>query len=226
MDNIIEGGASVAGSMLMGRFTHKLHESLEQCAADPEVVGFKSIACYRTGLDINPSPDDHDMDKTLIMTLLKYEVTKSIRLADKSVNDVIVNMTLRVAGECGKPGTCSYRITIFLRLNYYHEVQFHTGLGDNDITLSLSSPALMQPLIKANPQTKFVLLHSSYPYTREAGYLTAVYPNVYLDFGEIFPFLSADGQRSTVKHVLELCPTNKILWSSESSRIRSECYRM
>ena len=93
------------------------------------------------------------------------------------------------------------------------EVQFHTGLGDNDITLALSSPAVMQPLIKAYPQTKFVLLHSSYPFTREAGYLTAVYPNVYLDFGEIFPFLSADGQRSTLKQVLELCPTNKIMWS-------------
>lgn len=102
-------------------------------------------------------------------------------------------------------------------LKCYSQVQFHTGLGDSDITLSLSSPAVMQPLIKAFPQTKFVLLHSSYPFTREAGYLTSVYPNVYLDFGEIFPFLSADGQRSTVKQVLELCPTNKILWSSESS---------
>lgn len=74
----------------------------------------------------------------------------------------------------------------------------------------------MQPVIKAYPNTKFVLLHSSYPFTQEAGYLTAVYQNVYLDFGEIFPFLSADGQRDVVKQVLELCPTNKIMWSSAS----------
>ena len=73
----------------------------------------------------------------------------------------------------------------------------------------------MQPVIKAFPNTKFVLLHSSYPFTQEAGYLTAVYRNVFLDFGEIFPFLSADGQRDVVKQVLELCPTNKIMWSSE-----------
>ena len=72
----------------------------------------------------------------------------------------------------------------------------------------------MQPIIKAYPKTKIVLLHSSYPFTREAGYLTAVYPNVYLDFGEIFPFLSADGQVSVVRQVLELAPTNKIMWSS------------
>ena len=93
-------------------------------------------------------------------------------------------------------------------------MQFHTGLGDNDITLTLSSPAHLQPLIKAYPATKIVLLHSSYPFTKEAGYLTAVYENVYLDFGEIFPFLSADGQRQVVRQVLELAPTNKIMWSS------------
>jgi predicted TIM-barrel fold metal-dependent hydrolase len=91
------------------------------------------------------------------------------------------------------------------------------GLGDNDITLTKSSPAHMQPIIKAFPETIFVLLHSSYPYTRDAGYLTSVYKNVYLDFGEIFPFISADAQRTVVRQVLELAPTNKILWSSSSA---------
>ena len=75
----------------------------------------------------------------------------------------------------------------------------------------------MQALIKGYPNAKIVLLHSSYPYTREAGYLTAVYSNVFLDFGEIFPFLSAEGQTSVVKQVLELAPTNKIMWSSKST---------
>lgn len=99
-------------------------------------------------------------------------------------------------------------------------MQFHTGLGDNDITLTRSSPAHLQPLIKAHPNATFVLLHSSYPYTRDAGYLTAVYANVYLDFGEIFPFLSSDGQRTVLRQVFELAPMNKIMWSS--AYIRSE----
>ena len=64
-------------------------------------------------------------------------------------------------------------------------VQFHTGLGDTDIRLNLSSPAHMQPLIERYPQTKFIILHASYPYTRDAGYLAAVYKNVFLDFGEV-----------------------------------------
>lgn len=106
------------------------------------------------------------------------------------------------------------RLTIS-RAAFGHAVQFHTGLGDNDIVLSRASPAEMQPLIKAYPNTKIVLLHSSYPFTREAGYLTAVYSNVFLDFGEVFPFVSAEGQAAVVRQVLELSPTNKIMWSSK-----------
>lgn len=50
---------------------------------------------------------------------------------------------------------------------------------------------------------------------REAGYLTAMYKNVYLDIGEVFPVVSRRGQESLLQQVLELAPTNKIMWSSE-----------
>jgi predicted TIM-barrel fold metal-dependent hydrolase len=95
-------------------------------------------------------------------------------------------------------------------------VQFHTGLGDADITLTRASPAHLQPLIVANPRTTFVLLHAGYPYMREAGYLTAMYKNVYLDIGEVFPVVSGGGQVALIRQVLELTPTNKVMWSSES----------
>ena len=38
---------------------------------------------------------------------------------------------------------------------------------------------------------------------------------MFLDFGEIFPFVSAEGQKNVFRQVLELCPTNKIMWSSK-----------
>lgn len=60
-----------------------------------------------------------------------------------------------------------------------------------------------------------MLLHSSYPYTREAGYLATVYKNVYLDIGEVFPMVSRDGQEKIVRQALELTPTSKILWSTD-----------
>ncbi|KAJ3743013.1 amidohydrolase 2, partial [Lentinula detonsa] len=83
------------------------------------------------------------------------------------------------------------------------------------ISLLHASPAHMQPLIKDYPQTVFVLLHAAYPFTKEAGYPCSVYPNVMLDFGEIFPMISGSGQRTVVRQVLEICPTNKILWSTD-----------
>lgn len=79
-----------------------------------------------------------------------------------------------------------------------YTVQFHTGLGDSDISLVHASPAHMQPLIEDYPQTIFVLLHAAYPYTKDAGYLCSIYPNVMLDFGEVC-------KPVTFKNVLRIC---------------------
>jgi predicted TIM-barrel fold metal-dependent hydrolase len=94
-------------------------------------------------------------------------------------------------------------------------IQFHTGLGDSDIALTKSSPAHLQEFIREYPTVPIVLLHASYPYTRDAGYLATVYANVYADFGEIFPILSQDGQETALRELLELCPWSKILWSTD-----------
>jgi hypothetical protein len=181
----------------MMAFQKQLRIRLERSAMDPDVVGFKSIVCYRTGLDIQVQPYFDLCIGAFAELFSVYQQSRKIRIAHKPLNDYVVTMALEVAAEYKKP------------------VQFHTGLGDNDITLALASPAHLQTVIKAFPSTTFVLLHSSYPYTREAGYLTAVYPNVYLDFGEVFPFVSGEGQRTIIRQVLELSPTNKIMWSSD-----------
>jgi predicted TIM-barrel fold metal-dependent hydrolase len=54
------------------------------------------------------------------------------------------------------------------------------------------------------PTAKFVLLHSAYPYTRQAGYLASVYPNVYVDFGLVFPLISATGQQTNLKELVNI----------------------
>lgn len=98
---------------------------------------------------------------------------------------------------------------------YKKPFQFHTGLGDNDITLTTSSPSHLQAFIRKFPTVPIVLLHASYPWTKEAGYLASVYDNVYADIGEVFPFLSKEGQENAVREILELCPTEKIMWSTD-----------
>ncbi|KAH9477060.1 Protein fluG [Psilocybe cubensis] len=178
-------------------FEKTLQESLKTSAEQQDVVGFKSIVCYRTGMNVSVYGSDSEKREALAQVYATYKESGKIRLQHKPLNDQVVRIALTVAGRYKLP------------------VQFHTGLGDSDITLTLSSPAHLQPIIKQFPDTPFVLLHSSYPYTRDAGYLAAVYRNVYLDFGEVFPFVSGDGQRSIIRQVLELAPTNKIMWSSD-----------
>ncbi|CAA7262582.1 unnamed protein product [Cyclocybe aegerita] len=178
-------------------FETKLTSILSQNASDQDVVGFKSIVCYRTGVDVSLSSSMQEKEDALSEVLDVYRRTGMIRLAHKPLNDTVVRIALGVAGD------------------YEIPVQFHTGLGDSDIRLTKSSPAHLQGIIEAFPKTTFVILHAAYPYTRDAGYLTAMYSNVYLDFGEVFPFVSAEGQRNVLRQVLELSPTNKIMWSSD-----------
>lgn len=61
-----------------------------------------------------------------------------------------------------------------------------------------------------------MLLHAGYPFMREAGYLTAVYPQVYVDFGLAIPDASIAGMRSVLRQLLETAPTTKVLFSSDA----------
>jgi hypothetical protein len=147
------------------KFVRLYLKQLIEAARDPNVVGFKSIICYRTGLDIEVTMKERLDSRADVF--LEYigngKETGDWRLASKPLNDMITNIACQISGEYGVP------------------IQFHTGLGDNDIRLPKANPAYLQTLIEAYPKAKFILLHSGYPYTREAGYLATVYDNVYLD---------------------------------------------
>lgn len=97
----------LAPSVLIQRFVPALDAALRAAAADPEVAGFKSIACYRTGLDVGvvtTLPDDNSGHEILTRLSLIFMTNQKLRLAHKSFNDYIVNVTMRIAGEAGKPG--------------------------------------------------------------------------------------------------------------------------
>lgn len=180
-------------------FSHRISDAI----ADPAVVGFKSVICYRTGLDVQPAEDrdTKPLLESFSRTVSQAEISAP-RVEDKVLNDWLVRQTLNQlrsakAAQPNKP------------------LQLHTGLGDNDINLLRSNPAHLQSLIAQYPEVDFVLLHSSYPYTREAGYLACVYPNVYLDLGEVFPMVSRDAQESIVRESLEIVPTTRLLWSTD-----------
>jgi len=195
------------------RFNTMFRSQIRTLANDPDVRGFKSVICYRTGLDITLEsrklfkPHQSLMDSELLTAFhdfLQGAVRDhKYRVEQKEVNDYLVIAVCEVLDKLVD--------TVGESLPF----QFHTGLGDTDIDLVKANPAHMQPLIEAFPNVDFVLLHSAYPYTREAGYVAANYANAWLDIGEVFPMLSRDGEESVIRQALELTPSSKILWSTD-----------
>ncbi|KAL1838469.1 hypothetical protein VTJ49DRAFT_2637 [Mycothermus thermophilus] len=171
---------------------------------DPDVAGFKSVIGYRTGLDITdwPAEVSEAHARADFRDILDAGNLRDFkRLQTKSLNDLVVHHVARLIRDSpSRPKK---------------PLQFHTGLGDNDLVLARASPSHLQPFIRLYPTVPIVLLHAGYPFTRETGYLASVYENVYADIGEVFPFVSQDGQERLVREILEICPWTKILWSTD-----------
>ncbi len=165
------------------------------------VVALKSIVAYRTGLDIQLTPKE--AAERSFYALKRNSQDKALRLAEKPLIDFLITQALEIAAKYRMP------------------VQFHTGFGDPDLDLRLANPLYMRSLLEDRRfrNAPIVLLHASYPYAQEAGYLASVYPQVYLDFGLAVPFLSVAGMRSTLQQLLELAPTSKLMYSSDAHNI-------
>ncbi|KAL9561298.1 hypothetical protein ACKAV7_014708 [Fusarium commune] len=189
------------------RAIENLVGAIKQSLDDPEVVGFKSVICLRTGPAISPIVDIEVLQQAFegIFKDRKPEgldrLTRLTRLNHAPLNDyflhILAGLIRNDEGRHKKP------------------LQFDTGVGDNDQALAASTPAHLQEFIKTYPDVPMVILHAGYPFTRETGYLAAMYDNVYADIGGVFPFLSRDGQEEVVRHILELTPGSKVLWSTD-----------
>lgn len=159
--------ASDDADALFEAFLTEFEKEILAAIVDPEVVGFKSVICYRTGLDV-PAVADPDLAQASFRELVSDyagATTGVARIQHPGLNDFLVHRAAQLISEM--PGHTK------------KPIQFHTGLGDNDITLTTSSPSHLQEFIRAYPSLPIVLLHASYPFTRELGYLATMYSNVY-----------------------------------------------
>src|SRR6266704_6600808 len=157
-------------------------------------VGVKSIAAYRTGLDLRAErPSDSEVTAAAGRWLADAQ-PGSPRLADETLQRFLV--------WCG----------VDLRL----PVQFHVGYGDSDVDLDRCNPLLLTPLLRAiEPSGVPVMLLHNYPYHREAGYLAQVFPHVYADAGLATHNLGARAP-ALLAEALELAPFGKFLYSSDA----------
>ncbi|CAI8602514.1 unnamed protein product [Vicia faba] len=193
-EKILDEDVSVGSRWTLDSFTKAFVSKLESVAG--EIFGLKSIAAYRSGLEINTNVTKQEAEEGLTEVLL---AGKPVRIANKNLIDFIFLQSLEVAQSYDLP------------------MQIHTGFGDKDLDMRLSNPLHLRSVFEDERYSKsrIVLLHASYPFSREASYLASVYSQVYLDFGLAIPKLSVHGMISSLKELLDLAPINKVMFSTD-----------
>ncbi len=105
-----------------------------------------------------------------------------------------------------------------LELCMEHDVpmQIHTGMGDFEVNLILCRPAYLMDLLRfpVYRACRVLLVHTGYPYHREAAYMANVLPRVYCDLSEGIPF-AAHAAESIIAEVLEMAPLSKVVYGSD-----------
>ena len=179
---------------LLSAFAEHLHKSA------PEVVAFKSIIAYRTGLDIHHHHASA-LERSFSELKRNLKSGQTPRINDKTLLDEALWVGLQVAKEHQKP------------------IQFHTGYGDPDLDMRLANPLHLRAILEDNSLLglKVVMLHC-YPYVKEAGYLAAVYSGAYLDLGLTIPYTSVNAMKTSVAEALHLSPISKVLFSTDAQR--------
>jgi hypothetical protein len=166
-----------------------------EAAADSNCVAFKSIVAYRTGLDVGDPPP---ADAEAAFGRWRDDGWRESREHAKPVRDFLIRRALEVAKDTDRP---------------FH---FHCGGGDPDIDLAHATPQSLFPLLVDVQDQPVVLVHSGYPWVREAAYIASVLPAVYLELSELIPW--GWGQ---VEWALEMLvgtvPAAKLLYGSDEA---------
>ena len=164
--------------------------------------GFKSVAGYRTGLDIRRWQRD-EVDVAFAAARQEVRSSGMVRLGHKPLLDSLLHVAFEVAAAEELP------------------VQFHVGYGDPDADLREANPLLLREVLeeRAYRSMPVVLLHGCWPFVREGAYLAAVYGNAHLDVSFGIPFLSRQEMRAVMRAALGAAPVSKLMYSSDGARV-------
>src|SRR5918999_63216 len=196
-----------------GYRSEELHEpeAMQELSGTPtyRVVRLEAVAetvagtgveagAYRGGFGFDPNPPDDREAVRAAGAFLEAAAAGPPRLTDPVLLRFGIWTGARLARERGLP------------------IQFHVGWGDPDIQLHRTNPTLLTRLIRefAGLGVNVALLHC-YPFHRDAGYLAAMYPNVYFDVGSALHFLGPSSAR-LLGEAMEVAPFGKLLYSSDA----------
>ena len=156
-------------------------------------VAAKSIAAYRTGLDLPPAKPTPD-EVARVVGAQRPLPNGGFRIADPVLNGYLA----WTAVELGIP------------------LQLHVGYGDADVNLLDCDPLRLTPFLRATEQlgVPIMLLHN-YPFHRHASYLAQVFGHVFMDLGLAVHNTGALS-RTVIAETLELVPFGKLLFSTDA----------
>jgi uncharacterized protein len=179
-------------------FRRRFDDTIAEALTHGGYRGLKSIIAYRTGLDISPLSRTPDQGLRALDGIRRGLGGGSM----KALRDHLLCRALELSIEHDMP------------------MQIHTGMGDYEVNLLLCRPAYLMELLRfpAYRACRVILVHTGYPYHREAGYLANVLPRVYCDLSEGIPF-AGHAARRIISEVLEMAPLNKVLYGSDGFAI-------
>jgi uncharacterized protein len=170
-------------------FAHAVERTLHESTA----VAAKSIAAYRTGLDLPADPPSTDT-LTHAVGQLRPSVNGRYRIADPVINAWLAWTAIKI----GRP------------------LQIHVGYGDADMDLLDADPLRLTRFLRATEKYGVpVLLLHNYPFHRQAAYLAQVFSHVFIDVGLAVHNTGALSQ-TLIRETLELVPFGKLLFSSDA----------
>src|SRR6478672_663859 len=173
---------------LGGALADALAELASRC------VAFKTVAAYRTGLDLPASPPTGaEVRRAADHWLARCDREGAHRLDD--------------------PTLVAHAVWSCLPLGL--PLQVHTGYGDPDLTLHRVDPSLLTPFLRALPAdaAPAALLHC-YPYHRQAAYLANVFPQVVMDVSLAVNHVGVRAA-AVLAETLELVPFGSLLYASD-----------
>jgi predicted TIM-barrel fold metal-dependent hydrolase len=175
-------------------FADRLAARVQQTVAERGAVGVKTVAAYRVGFDLDPSAPDRAAVAEAAEAWRRHGPAAG---GGWRLDDAVLTRALWWAAvELGLP------------------IQFHVGFGDADIRMHRTDPSLLTDWLHRH-RVPVMLLHC-WPYHRQAGFLAAVHPHVYLDVGLTLHYVGPTRARAVLEEAAELAPFTKLLYSSDA----------
>lgn len=184
-------------------FKERYDTSISEGLSSGRYKGVKSIIAYRTGLDVSPLSRTPDQGFQALDAIKRGLGGGSM----KKLRDHLLCRAIELCMEHDVP------------------MQIHTGMGDFEVNLVMCRPSYLMDLLRfpVYRSCRVLLVHTGYPYHREAAYMANVLPRVYLDLSEGIPFASSAAWE-IIEGAVSMAPLNKICYGSDGYELPEIMY--